>query len=241
MPPEPPVTTNRRARQPSGASPSARVRPLPFWLLQAVEIGLALVLVDTAVHVEHPALLLGLAGLLALLAFTGRGPLGLARICGRGAHVVLAVVLSGLALIGAVVVAVASPALRPGAAGLAVVVVAAVGLARLATLTRTEGEGLAAGSWPATVVNATAAVSPTPPPPPAAPAPAAPASSTNGDDRRHPDPVGSVGSTTDRLAHRAGAAAAEGTKLLRRHRPAAEATARRGIRSLGRAMGRMGR
>lgn len=211
---------------------------MPFWGLQAAELLIALALVDVAVHLDHAWLLLFAAGALGLLALSARGPLGIVRVCPPRAHAVLCVVVAALVLTALVLTALVVPALRPGAAGIAVLALAMLGLVRLATLTRTDGSPLPRGVWPAQVIDASATVardedsaqSPLTPPVPVAGPP------VQGVGSASPD-----GSTTDRLARLAGEAVASGQKTARRHRPAIEAGARRGIRSLGRAVGRMGR
>ncbi len=211
-----------------------RVR-LPFWVLQTAELLVALVLVDVAAHEGHDGLLVAGAGVLGLLALTARGPLGVIRICGQRLHRVLCVVAAGLGVLGVVI-----PSLRPSPAGIVVVVVGAAGLVRLATLTRTDAGGLPAGSFPRTVVDAAATVSD----------PVAPSATTSPGDTHRADPASpgdgraasrSASTTTDHLARRAGEAIGTGKAVARQHRPALEAKARRGLRSLGRAVGRIGR
>jgi hypothetical protein len=215
---------------------------LPFWGLQAAELLIALALVDVAVHLDHAWLLLFAAGALGLLALSARGPLGIVRVCPPRAHAVLCVVVAALVLTALVLTALVVPALRPGAAGIATLALAMLGLVRLATLTRTDAGPLPRGVWPAQVIDASATVAhdqDSAQPPPTRPVPAAsgpPVQGVGSAPSASPD-----GSTTDRLARLAGEAVATGQKAARRHRPAIEAGARRGIRSLGRAVGRMGR
>ncbi|HLH28902.1 MAG TPA: hypothetical protein VKW77_08285 [Acidimicrobiales bacterium] len=231
-----------------------RRQPFPFWVLQAAELAVALVLVDVAVHVERPSLLLGSAGALALLALLSDGPLGLVRLLGPRRHVLSCVVLCA-AIAGLFVAGIALPSLRPGAAGIVVGLVAAVGLARLATLTRTAPP-IPAGSWPAPVIDANAVEVATARPGPAGAAyaphqahqaqQAHPPQSAASDPADPADPAAGASAegaqaSTDRLARRAGEAVAAGRSAARRHRPAVESQARRGIRSLGRAVGRLGR
>ncbi|HXW39371.1 MAG TPA: hypothetical protein VEJ44_06730, partial [Acidimicrobiales bacterium] len=91
-----------RASRPDGSGRQGAFR-LPFAVLQVAELVVALVLVDVATHIARGSLLLITAGALALLALTAKGPLGLVRVCPRRLHVVLSVVLSGLALVAMVV------------------------------------------------------------------------------------------------------------------------------------------
>ncbi len=109
-----------------------RQRWLPFWVIQATEIVVALVYADISVHVANGGLLVGSAIALFALAVTAQGPLGLLRICGQRLHLFLAMALS-------VVIALAPfvSALRPDIEGIIVVEFGAVGLFRVATLTRT--------------------------------------------------------------------------------------------------------
>jgi hypothetical protein len=234
--------TAATSRAPRSARPEHRSgRRLPFWGLQAVELAIALALVDIAAHIDHATLLLLTAGALGLLALTARGPLGVLRICPPRAHAVLCAVLAGL-----VVVALVLPSLRPGAAGIAVLALTMAGLVRLATLTRTDGNPLPSGFWPSEVIDASATVAgermTAPPPFASSDAAGATAPGTAAaDDPSAPAGAGPQTPATDRLARLAGEAVATGQKAARRHRPAIEAGARRGIRSLGRAVGRLGR
>ncbi len=82
-------------------------------------------------HIARSGLLVAGAIAFAALAVTARGPLGLIRVCGPRLHATLDVVV---ALV--LVLAPALPALRPDAAGIVVVEVAALAWLRLATLTR---------------------------------------------------------------------------------------------------------
>jgi hypothetical protein len=215
---------------------------LPFWGLQGLELVMALALIDVAVHVDHAALLLVAAGALGLLALSARGPLGVVRVVPPRAHVVLCVVVAALVLAALVLCAVGAAGLRPGAAGIAVLAFAMLGLVRLATLARTDASPLPRGVWPAQVIDASAVVAEDqdgtqrPLAPPVAAASGPQVMGTGSVPSTSPDD-----STTDRIARLAGEAVATGQKAARRHRPTIEAGARRGIRSLGRAVGRMGR
>ena len=135
-----------------------RRRWLPFWVMQATEIVVALVFADISVHVAHGGLLVGGAIALLALAVTAQGPLGVFRICGQRLHLFLAMGLS-------VVVALALfvPALRPDIEGIIVVAFGAVGLFRVATLTPTgDGHGAVGSgrSGRSSVVDAAANVVP---------------------------------------------------------------------------------
>jgi hypothetical protein len=224
-------------------SSAARRRPFPFWVLQAAELAIALVLVDVGVHVERGGLLFAAAGILAVLALTARGPLSVVRLVGQRLHLVACIALAVL-----LALALLLPSLRPGAAGIVVVLVAGVGLVRLATLTRTDAGGLPAGSWPRPVIDARATVSQRTGAGSGAPAPSEAATAgptsdgtANGSSGSPGSGAPPEGSTSDRLARLAGETVATGRTAARRHRPAVEAGARRGLRSLGRAVGRMGR
>ncbi len=101
-------------------------------MLQLAELGIAAVFVDVSVHLTTSGVLLPAAGVLVALSFTAQGPVGVLRLCPRPLHVLLAVgasVVVGFAPI--------LPPLRPDLAGIVVAEFAAIGLIRLATLTRT--------------------------------------------------------------------------------------------------------
>ena len=107
-------------------------RWLPFWGIQATEVVVALIFADISVHVANGGLLVGSAIALFALAVTAQGPLGIFRICGQRLHLFLAMALSAVIALAPFV-----PALRPDIAGIIVVEFGAVGLFRVATLTRT--------------------------------------------------------------------------------------------------------
>ncbi len=113
-----------------------RHRWLPFWGVQATEIIVALVFADISVHVANGGLLIGGAIALFALAVTAQGPLGLFRICGQRLHLILAMALSVVIALAPLV-----PAIRPDIEGIIVVEFGAVGLFRVATLTRTGRAG----------------------------------------------------------------------------------------------------
>ncbi len=214
----------------SAAMRSARVpptgRPFPFWVLQLGEMIAAVVLVEVSVHVSGGATLIVAALAFALLAAAAQGPLGLVRICPQRVHVALVLTAAGLAA-----AAPAVPALRPDIEGIIVLEFAAVGLIRLATLTRTSEQsrdGSRNRRRAATVIDTTASVvdpttAPSPPPAPA------PTGTTAG---------AATESAARRAGRAAGAATASGKRLAATHRPAAEARVKRSIRHAGRWAGR---
>ncbi len=114
-------------RAPAGAAH----RVLPFWVLQAGQLGAAGALVDLSIHLARPGLLLALACLLAGVTLLADAPLGVVRVLPRKPAAILAVAVSVAA-----VPAMLAPPLRPGVEGAVIVVFVAVGIARLATLTR---------------------------------------------------------------------------------------------------------
>jgi hypothetical protein len=211
------VAEGRTAATRPARSP-ARERPLPFWVLQLSELIAAVVLVDVSVHVRGGGLLIVAAVAFALLAAVARGPLGLVRLCPQRLHVSLVVAAAALAA-----AAPAVPALRPDIEGIIVLEFAAVGVIRVATLTRTSDQPRRVGRG-RTVIDATASVvdlasAPAPPP------------------RQGPSEPDRA-----RRAHQAGraagAAAATGRRLVETHGPAAEAHLKRSIRQAGRWAGR---
>src|ERR1022692_2921884 len=170
------MATGRRAPRPdrpvaapmsegSGRSPAARAgrhRWIPFWVLQASEVAIALVFMELLIHVSNGGLLVAAAVTFFALAVTARGPLGVFRICGQRLHLTLAT-----AAAAAVAVAPVIPALRPDIQGIIVIEFGAVGLIRLATLTLATDYPRATGTsrrrrgvvidTTATVVDATTA------------------------------------------------------------------------------------
>ena len=77
----------------SGRSPAARAgrhRWIPFWVLQASEVAIALVFMELLIHVSNGGLLVAAAVTFFALAVTARGPLGIFRICGQRLHLTLA-------------------------------------------------------------------------------------------------------------------------------------------------------
>lgn len=206
-------------------TPSPAGRPFPFWVLQLAELIAAVVLVEVSVHVRGGGTLIATSVALALLAALAQGPLGLLRICPQRLHVALVVVVAALAA-GAPAV----PALRPDIEGIIVLEFAAVGLIRVATLTRTSEQagGTSRNRRRAPVIDTTASVVD----------PAArsrPPTGTSGASSARGAPTESAARRAGRTA---GAAAASGRRLAATHRPTAEAHLKRSIRGAGRWAGR---
>jgi hypothetical protein len=208
---------------PGAGSPSTTIRRrwLPFWLLQVVELVVALVYVDISVHVGNGGLLVGAAVALAVLSVTARGPLGVVRVCAPPLHVVLLVVVAGGVAVAPIV-----PALRPDVEGIIVIVFGSAGLIRLATLTRTTPlprRGTGGGPGSGEVIDATAAVA----------EPDHPRGANSG-----PGPSPWSGAAARWAGRTAGAATASGKRAVDKHRPDAEARVKRSIRGAGRVAGR---
>ena len=200
--------------------PGARARAgygrwIPFWVLQASEIAVAIAFADLSIHVAHGAALIWAAAALCVMAMTADGPLGIVRIVDRALHARLVVVVAVL-----LAVAVWLPPVHADSEEKVVIMVTSIGLIRLATLTSITGGRRRRSGRRGEVIDATATVvtpdgqSPTPPAPDA-----------------------------DSLARRAGrttaAAAAVGKKAVDEHRPAVEDQVKRGIRGAGRLAGRL--
>ncbi len=213
----------------------ARRRWLPFWVLQAIEVMVALIFVDISVHVSRGGLLVAAAIALAGLAVTARGPLGILRICGQRLHLILVVAAAAVVAIAPVI-----PAVRPDIQGIIVLEFGAIGVIRLATFTQTgeSSRGVASGRRGAPVIDATARVvhpgersrapsGTTPPPRPNRPAGPRSAGSA------------SSGAAARWVGRTAGVAAASGKRAAAKHRPAAEARIKRSIRGAGRIAGRV--
>ncbi len=210
-----------------------RPRPLPFWVVQATELIVAVIFVDISVHVRGGSLLVAAAAAFAVLAVTAQGPLGLVRLCPQRLHLTLVVA-------AAVVVAAAPlvPALRPDVEGIIVVEFGAVGLIRVATLTRSSDyragvAGTRRQRESARIIDATASVVDRS-------VPGDPSSAN----RRTGAPGHAAGTapggTAARSAGRAaGTATAAGRRLVAKHRPGAEARLKRSLRNAGRWAGRM--
>ena len=106
---------------------------MPFWVLQLAELLAAVAFADLSLHVDNGGLLVGGTVAFALLAVTAQGPLGLVRVVPRRLHVLIACVVCVLFALAPVL-----PQARPDASGIIIVEFGAVGLFRLATLTRTD-------------------------------------------------------------------------------------------------------
>jgi len=205
---------------PSDSAPRWRSgRWIPFWILQASELALAVVLSDLSIHVPHGQALIAAAAILFVLALTADGPLGILRVVGQRAHVQLAVVVA--IVFG---VAVWLPALHADSEEKVVVTVVSIGLIRFATLTRTSGMTgrgrRRKGAGNGEVIDATATATPMSPPP-------------------EPRGAESDAETAFRKAGRTtGAAAAAGKRAVDEHRPQVEDQVKRTLRSAGRWAGR---
>ncbi|MGH9078890.1 MAG: hypothetical protein ACRDYE_02215 [Acidimicrobiales bacterium] len=214
-------TVDRRNTVPRPATAPSSTRPLPFWVLQITELVIAIVFVDVSVHVRGGGLLVAAAVACAALAVTADGPIGLLRICPPKLHITLAVAVAAIVAATPLV-----PALRPDIEGIIVLEFGAIGLIRVATLTRPSvSPRRTVRTRPRTrrVIDATASVvdpgAPGRPPPPT----------------RSAGETGPPGEGAARRAGRtAGTAAASGKRLVAKHRPAAEAHLKRSIRNAGR-------
>ena len=87
--------TGRGAQPRHRPSSAPRTRRwIPFWVVQATEIAVAVVFVDVSIHVANSGLLVGAALAFFALAVTAQGPLGIARICNQHLHLVLAMAVA---------------------------------------------------------------------------------------------------------------------------------------------------
>jgi hypothetical protein len=231
-------------RPPEG-SPTRWPRRFPFWVLQATEIVVALIFVDISIHVAHGDLLLVAALAMVALAITAHGPLGIVRVCGQRLHVLLASVLAVLLALAPIV-----PALRPDIQGIIVIEFGAVGLFRVATLTRTDGvRSVHAGSpGRVRVIDTTASVVGTtaPPGPATSPGPAtAPGPATSSGPSATTGPRATSGPTTnpESAARRAGRASSTvvttGKRVAAKYRPEAEEQVKATIRGVGKWAGKV--
>jgi hypothetical protein len=214
-----------------GRASEPRNRWIPFWVLQVLEVVVALILVDVSIHVHDPGLLLVAAVALVVLALIADGPLGIFRIVNRHLHLLMTIGVAALVALAPTV-----PGFRPDIEGIIVLEFGMIGIIRVATLTSTTATGAVVpstgGRWSSgrrpTVVDATATVvdgsrPPQPGPPRGTDSPAA-----DTDD----SPVRRAGRAT-------GAAVATGKKAAARYRPEAEAHLRRTIREAGRWAGKI--
>ncbi len=199
---------------------------MPFWVLQLAELLAAVAFADLSLHVDHGQLLVGGTVAFALLAVTAQGPLGLVRVVPRRLHVHIACVVCVLFAL-----APALPQLRPDASGIIVVEFGAVGLFRLATLTRTDVP-VRAPKHP----DGRAVRGPVPDVPAGDPAGLGPeAASTSEIAARW------LGHRTSTAAHQASIAAQAAALTAEKHAPAARAQAGKALRSAGRLTGRIAR
>lgn len=226
----------KQADRPAWSATASR-RWLPFWVLQASELAVAVVFVDISVHVANGGLLIAAAAALALLALTARGPLGIVRICGQPLHVLLVLAVAAMIAIAPIV-----PALRPDFEGIIVAEFGAIGLIRLATFAQSSGSpsgARGAGRPEGTIIDASATVT-------------VPRSSAGGGadpgpgstDGTPPGPErtsrqASTGAAARWLGRTAGAATATSRRSAARYRPGVEDQLRRTIRGAGRITGRL--
>jgi hypothetical protein len=210
-------------------------RWLPFWILQAAELAVAVAFVDVSVHVSNGGLLIVGAAVFAGLAVTAKGPLGLLRLANRRLHLILIIVAAALILVAPIV-----PAFRPDIEGIIVIAFATVGLIRLATLTNPDTV-VAVGRRRTPVIDTSATVGPMVTPEPAEPpAPARATSSGPSTTGRTASTSSSLDAAGRWLGRTTGAAAASGKRVVEEHGPEAGARVRRSIRSAGRVTGRLG-
>ncbi len=221
--------------RPPGGGPIRWRGRFPFWVLQATEIVVALIFVDISIHVAHGNLLLVAAVAMVALAITAHGPLGIVRVCGQRLHVLLA---SGLAVLLALAPII--PALRPDIQGIIVIEFGAVGLFRVATLTRTDGaRSVNAGSrGRVRVIDTTATVMGTAAPPGPASPPGPSSTSATG-----AGPTPGTSASTESAARRAGRASGTvvttGKRVAAKYRPEAEEQVKATIRGVGKWAGKM--
>ena len=207
---------------PSDSAPRWRSgRWIPFWVLQASELALAVVLADLSIHVPHGQALIAAAATLFVLALTADGPLGILRVVGKRTHVQLAVAVA--IVFG---VAVWLPALHADSEEKVVVMVVSIGLIRLATLTRTSGmtgrgrRRKGAGNGEVIDATATATATPVSPPP------------------EHREGESEAETAFRKAGRTTGAAAAAGKRAVDEHRPQVEDQVKRTLRGAGRLAGR---
>ncbi len=212
----------------TGAERRRSRRVIPFWILQAAGLLAFVALADLSLHVGHGGTLVGVGTVYAGLALTADGPLGLVRLFSRPVHAHLVVAASVVAAVAPLV-----PALRPDIEGTIILVVVAVGMLRLATLTSTAAPRPRTVAVDGPVIEATAR------PATASPATARPSASAP----RVTGPAGVGGhapatAATDAAARWAGRATAAAATAAAQHRPAAEDQVRRALRRAGRLTGK---
>jgi len=228
--------TRGPASSPGGSPPERRGRRwLPFWVIQAAEIAVAVAFADASIHVSNGKLLVVGALAFFALAVTAHGPLGIIRICSQPLHLVLAVVVAVLVAIAPVL-----PALRPDIEGIIVIEFGAIGVIRLATLTRSTSTALGPRqTWrsrpggkvidtTATVVDARNAWSAQPS---GSPSSGSPSSGAGSDSPTSPD------AAARRAGRAAGAATVSGKRAAAKYGPSAGARIKQTIRSAGRVVG----
>ncbi len=207
---------------PAPAAPGSTRWELPFWALQVLELGVAFLLVTQSVHVRHGGVLVGAGAVLAVLALTADGPLGIVVLHGRRLHRVLLVVV-----VTALVVSAAAPALRTDVEGLLVIGLAVVALVFFASRTSVAGGGRARRGRRAgprgPVIDATATV-------------VDPADPTDATTSASPD---DADTSLRRAGRTTGAAAAAGRRAVDDHRPQVEEQVKRGLRGAGRLAGKL--
>jgi hypothetical protein len=217
-------------------------RWLPFWVMQATEIGVAVVFADASIHVSNAHLLVVGALAFFALAVTAQGPLGIVRICGQSLHLILAVIAGVLVAIAPIL-----PALRPDIEGIIVVEFGAIGLIRVATLTRSTSTPLGPKQTErsrggATVIDTTATVvdvRTTSSAPRSDSQSSQSSQSSPSSPSSHPNPDSPPSSSAAaRLAGRAaGAATASGKRAAAKYGPSATARIKQSIRTAGRIAG----
>jgi len=215
----------------------ARGRWLPFWIMQATEIAVALVFAYLSVHVAHGDVLVISAIPLLALAVTAEGPLGVFRLCGQRLHLYLAMALSTAIALAPII-----PTLRPDIQGIIVLEFGAVGLFRVATLTKTGDPRRAVGRGPqggSPVIDTTASVV-APRSAPGSGTDSVPAGAGSGPPA---GPSGSGPSSSGAAARWAGrtsgAAVASGKRVAADYGPEAEEQVKRVIRGIGKWAGRV--
>ena len=219
-------------------------------MLQLVELGVAFIFVDVSVHVPNSGLMVAAAGVIAALAVTANGPLGIFRICRPWLHLTMVISVAAVVAVAPII-----PTLRPDIEGIIVIEFGAIGLIRLATLTDMRPSSRSRRTstqrrHDRTVIDTTAALTPER----AAPNPAsAPSDSGVGTavpttvtaSTSSPPATSSTSSAgaggADRPMGRSGrrGGSVSGRRAVARHRPEAEAHVKRAIREAGRLTGQV--
>jgi hypothetical protein len=107
---------------------------IPFWVMQATEIAVALVFVDISAHIHDGGLLVASALAFLVLAVSANGPLGIVRICAQPVHVTVTIAVAIAAALAPII-----PGIRPDIEGVIVLEFGAAGIIRVATLTQITG------------------------------------------------------------------------------------------------------